>query len=173
MVWGDVIMAIKDFVIKPYNDRVLEYDYDLHQYIPTEDFIINDCAWGTFLEAIGGSENGLWYRKLLSTNAYQYIKSFKDAKFRKRLEYYLSHSKSARQDLIELMKNLVTYNLQEGGMMMAYVTGINLQEAQNITTIHYKTLVGLVGHQFVVNHGLAEKEFRYEFNLDGNYGTEW
>jgi len=167
-------MAIKDFINKPIQDARATYDFKTHQYVATESFITNECGWASFTSDVGGRENGEWYLKLLSFNVYEYIRSFKDAKFLKRLNYYLSHSSTAREDIIQLMKNVIAYNLQEGGMFMAYVTGINLQEATNITNIHIKTLVGIIGHQFVINHGLAEREFRYEFDvIPSSAGREW
>jgi hypothetical protein len=174
MVWGGVIMAIKDFIVKPIQDTRATYDLKTRQYIVTEDFITNECGWASFTSDVGGRENGEWYRNLLSFNVYEYVRSFKDAKFLNRLNYYLSHSVSAREDLLQVMRNVVAYNMQEGGMFMAYVTGINLQEAKNITNIAMKTVVGLVADQFIKNHGLAEREFRHEFDVvPSSAGREW
>ena len=74
----------------------------------------------------------------------------------------------------KLMVDTLIYTNQEGGLFTGYVTGINLQEAKNITTMHLETVVSMVGKQIVLNYGLGEREFRYDFDVDmDNYEVTW
>ena len=168
-------MAIPTFVTKPYEDDKMIYDVNLHQYILTYDYASEASGWGSdMINDLDGEENVEWYLKQVSNVVYNYIRSMKDSKFQNRLEYYLSHSERVRNDLMRLMVDIVIYNMQEGGMFMAYVTGVNLQEAQNITNIDIKTAVGILGDQLIRNHGFAEREFRYDFDVvESSEGLEW
>jgi len=167
-------MAIPTFVTKPYNDEKAIYNYKTHQYELTMDYAMYESGWGDIIEELDGEDNIKWYLTQVSNVVYMYLRSFKDSKFQKRLEYYLSHSERVRDDLIKLMVDIIIYNNTEGGMFMAYVTGVNLQEAQNITSINLKTSVGLIGDQMVRNHGFAEREFKYEFTVvESTDGLEW
>jgi hypothetical protein len=57
---------------------------------------------------------------------------------------------------------------------MTYITGINLQEGKNMTTLSLKTAVGIMGDQIAKNYGLTEREFRYDFVVEQDtYGIFW
>jgi hypothetical protein len=168
-------MAIptNDFVTKPYNDNEMYYDVKLHQYVLNLDYAMYETGLGDLTIDLGGIDNAKWLLEWVSRTAYTYIRQFKDSKFERRLTYLLSHSKQAREAIRRLMIDILFYTEQEGGLFMAYITGINLQEAKNMTTLSLKTAVGTMGDQITRNYGLAEREFRYDFDLDDKYGIDW
>lgn len=168
-------MAIptNDFVTKPYKDDSMFYDVKLHQYVLDLDYAMFETGLGDLTIDLGGIDNAKWLLEWVSRTAYTYIRQFKDSKFERRLSYYLSHSKQAREAIKRLMIDILFYTEQEGGLFMAYITGINLQEAKNMTTLSLKTAVGTIGDQIARNYGLAEREFRYDFDLDDKYGIDW
>ncbi len=164
----------KDFLNKPYDDGKLKYNYDLHQYILNVDNAMFETGMGDLVLDMQGVENVEWYLSWISRVTYDYIRSFKDSKYYKRLDYFLSHSKEMRVAIERIMLDVLFYSEQEGGLFMAYITGINLQEAQNITTLKLKTVVGLIADQIIMNYGLKEREFRYDFDvLESISGLEW
>jgi hypothetical protein len=162
---------------KPFDDEQMRYDYEENRYVLKLNYAMDYTGQGDLIAELssdGTDSNAQWFMEQVSRVAYQYIRSFKDAKFQDRLTYWLSHSKSARNALRKLMLDMITYTQQEGGLFTAYVTGINLQEAKNITDISLKTSVGIVGHQIVLNHGLGEREFRFDFDIDlSKKGVDW
>ena len=166
-----------DFLNKPYNDDKMKYDYSNNRYVLDLDYAIERTGLGDLTDELsydGTDDNAQWLMKQISHVAYQYIRSFKDAKFQDRLSYYLSHSKMMRSAIRELMIDMLTYTQQEGGLFTAYITGINLQEAKNITDMKLKTSVGMIGDQIVHNFGMAEREFRFDFDFDiSQKGVEW
>jgi len=167
-------IPMNDSLAKPYDDDKMKYDYDLHQYVLDIDYAMYQTGLGDLVVDMQSNENVEWYMTWISRVTYDYIRSFKDSKFYNRLDYYLSHSKQMRVAIERIMLDILFYSEQEGGLFMAYITGINLQEAQNITTIKLKTAVGLIADQIVMNYGLKEKEFRYDFDvIESTTGLEW
>lgn len=170
-------MAIptNDFLVKPYDDEKMIYNYDLRQYVLQRDWAIHRTGLGDLINDLGGNvDNVDWFLEWVSITVYNYIRSFKDSKFQKRLTYYLSHSREMRDALERLMVDSVFYSEQEGGLFTAYITGVNLQEAKNITNLSLKTAVGIIGDQIVANLGLKEREFRYDFDVvESTLGLEW
>ena len=166
-----------DRLNNPFNDDKMFYDYKDNRYVLQLDYAVEQTGQGDLvleLSSDGTDDNAQWLMKQVSRVAYEYIRSFKDAKFQDRLTYWLSHSKSAREAIRKLMLDMVTYTQQEGGLFTAYITGINLQEAKNITDISLKTAVGIIGHQIVMNYGLSEREFRFDFDFDiTKKGVDW
>ena len=169
-------MAIptNDRLNQPLSDDKLRYDVELHQYVLQLDYAMQESGLGDLAIDMGGTDNAEWLLEWVSRTAYTYIRSFKDAKFERRLTYYIGHSKQAREAIRRLMLDILFYTEQEGGLFMAYITGINLQEAKNITTMSLETAVGMVGAQIARNYGLAEREFRYDFEVDeSTYNIFW
>lgn len=168
-------MAIpaNDFT-NPFDDEKMYYNYDLHQYVLQIEDAMFETGLGDLSLDMGGADNVKWLLEWVSRTVYTYIRSFKDSKFERRLTYQLSHSKRLREAIRRLMLDVLFYTEQEGGLFMTYITGINLQEAKNMTTLSLKTAVGLMGDQIVKNYGLAEREFRHDFTVENDtYGTEW
>ena len=166
-----------DKLTLPLSDGDMTYNKEKHRYVLDLDYAVYETGLADLIEEIsidGTNDNALWLMDLVSHVCYEYIRSFKDSRFDKRLTYYLSHSKSMRNAIKKLMVDTLVYTNQEGGLFTAYVTGINLQEAKNITTMQLETVVSMVGKQIVLNYGLGEREFRYDFDVDmDNYEVTW
>jgi hypothetical protein len=125
------MMESYDILEKPYDDDFMVYDYKEQRYIPLVDGITNDCYvnltrdWGT-------KENAQSYLDLLSRVVYEVALSFKDQKYRLKETYYLSHSKEARELLKRIFSDTAWYNRRDGGFMMAYNSGANLNQGKLI-----------------------------------------
>lgn len=156
-------MAITDFVI-PYNDTKMRYDYDNHRYILEVDYASFEVA-RDLIGRFGSKENAEALLENMARVVYEYILSFKKSEYRLKTLYYLSHSQEMRSSIRQLMIDVLFYGFQEGGWAMAYITGINLQEAKNIDNIQLKTAVGMIGDIMVQNHGLKQRYFKYTFDL--------
>ena len=170
-------MAIptKDFLEKPISDSQMKYDFNRHQYVLEVDYAMFETGLGDLELDMGGKDNVQVYLEMISDVVYAYILDFKDSKFYRRNLYYLSHSKSAKDAIRRLMLDVMKYNEQEGGMMMSYVTGVNLQEVENMNNISDKTMVGIVGDKIVKLTGLAHREFLHDFTIvdEDTVGLEW
>lgn len=161
-----------DFLTKPYEDDILEYDFDTHQY-----FMKLDASMGltgvNLTELWDGEENAQFYLKLISDVVYTRILAHKDEKYREKVLYYLSHSKKAREAIIALIKDTVHYNHSGGGFMTAYQTGINLHEMKTLR-LEPEQFLSPVANEIMRNYGLHTRYFRHEFPVVAStVGSEW
>ena len=159
-------MAIKDFVV-PYNDTKMRYDYDNHRYI----LEVDHASWAVarnLTQRFGSKENAEALLETMSRVVYEYILSFKKSEYKNKMLYLLSHSAEMRESIRQVMEDVLFYGFQEGGWAMAYVTGINLQEAKNIDNIKLKTAVGMIGDTMVGNHSFKQRAFKYVFDVVPN-----
>lgn len=167
-------MAIptNDVLSKPYDDKIMKYDIDLHRYSLTTDYA--DFRTGlNLLELWETEENLEWYFEYVSRVAYNYIYQFKNPKYRKQMEYFLSHSKEMRHAISEILIDTITYNFEDGGFLIAYQTGVNLKEMKELT-MRIDMAVSVVGEKIVRNYGLEDRVVKYEFTVEHDtYGTEW
>lgn len=165
-------MAIKDF-IKVLEDNKARYDFDNHRYVLEVDFASYVASYD-LITKFGSIENTEAVLEKVSEIVYTYILSFKKSEYREKMLYFLSHSKSAREQLIEIMGDVVFYGLQEGGWAMAYVTGINLQEVDKISNIDETIMVGMVSDTKISNAGFKRRNFLFDFNvLDSEESDRW
>ena len=161
-----------DFINKPYDDETMFYDLELGQYILDPDYARNETGYN-LMAKFGTAENVVTILSFISTFAYNYIYSFKDSAYRKKMRYYLSHSKENREGIKKLMVDLVKYLFQESGPLMSYITGINLQEARSIPLPTKEYTVGINGSIIAENYGFKNRYFKYRFTIDDKYGEEW
>ena len=56
----------------------------------------------------------------------------KDQKYKTAMLYYMAHSRSARLELQKIFYDTVWYNRRDGGFMMAYNSGANLNQGKLI-----------------------------------------
>lgn len=166
-------MAIptNDFLEQPYSDERMDYDIDLHRYKLT----VDRANWLTgldLLEIWNGQDILDWYLEYVARVAYAYIYALKDTKYKLRMEYYLSHSKYMREALEEFMVDIVAYNHEDGGFLVAYQTGINLKEMTELP-MNIKNAVGVVGAKIAENYGFAYRYLEYDFDVDNQRGVEW
>lgn len=156
-------MAIPSFTI-PFDDKYMRYDYDNRRYV----LEVAHASWAVARDLIvryGSKENAEALLETISRVVYEYILSFKKSEYKKAMLYYMSHSLEIRESIRQVMEDVLFYGFQEGGWAMAYVTGINLQEAKNIDNIKLKTAVGMIGDTMVANHSFKERVFKYHFDV--------
>lgn len=167
-------MAIptKDFLVKPYDDDILKYNYTKRLYVMTlgKSFELS----GINLDEIWkGAENAQFYLGLISDIVYTSILSKKDERFAEKMLYYLSHSKKARQTIINLIVDTIHYNHAGGGFMVAYQTGINLHEMKEIR-MKPEFFMSPVAQEIIKNAGFANRYFKYDFDVvESEPGKEW
>ena len=106
----------------------MTYNKEKHRYVLDLDYAVYETGLADLIEEIsidGTNDNALWLMDLVSHVCYEYIRSFKDSRFDKRLTYYLAHSKSMRNAIKKLMVD--TFILTKVVYSQGYVAGINLQ----------------------------------------------
>ncbi|NCU31213.1 hypothetical protein EOM57_05455 [Candidatus Saccharibacteria bacterium] len=79
------------------------------------------------------------------------------------MKYYLAHSKKARIELFKIYSDSVWYNRRDGGFMMAYNTGANLNQGKMIEFGLDKTL-SPIAKQIVTNSYLGTRFLPYDIN---------
>lgn len=152
-----------DFIERPYKDRMLDYNYYNHRYIPTIEGIRN-TAYVDLVEVWRTQENAQSYLDLLSSVVYDVLLSKVDgSKYKTKMLYYLSHSKEMRVLLVDLFKDAVWYNQRDGGFMMAYNSGANLNQGKLIEFGIDKAL-SVIAHQKLKNSELGNRILRYNLN---------
>lgn len=121
-----------DYLTKPYNDEGMTYDVDKHQYVLVHDYSLNQTGVD-LVELWGDSDNANGILKIISNVSYTALSQYKDnTKYYDRTLYWLSHSKKGRDFIKRLMLDMVRYNHEDGGLFIAYQTGINLQEMKDL-----------------------------------------
>lgn len=128
-----------DFVSRPFNDDFLSWNYDENRYVPLVDGILKDCYVNLVIDW-GTKENAQSYLDLLSRVVMETALSSKDQKYRMKMLYYMAHSKQVRQILLKIYSDSVWYNRRDGGFMMAYNSGVNLNQGKMIEFGIDKTL---------------------------------
>ena len=151
-----------DFLEKPYDDSVLEYDHNEHRYVPlvagikANAYVNLEREWTT-------ANNAQCYLDLVGRVVYEVILSYKDQKYRQEMQYYLSHSKEARIELIKLFSDSVWYNRRDGGFMMAYNSGANLNQGKLIE-FGIDKAVSSIATQTIKNTIFGTKHMKYDIN---------
>ncbi len=167
-------MAIpsNDFLTKPYEDDSMYYDYKKRRYVlklsetMKETGIMLDVLWQN-------SDNAEGYLRMVSDVCDTYVSQFKDSRYYEKLRYYLSHSKKMREAIYELMIDTVRYNFRNGGFMIAYETGINLNEMKELR-MKIADALSVIGDEIANKNDLKNRFFRYNFDVvPSSPGNEW
>lgn len=164
-------MAIpnNDFIQVPYNDQDLIYDVVNHRYVATVDVVMR----GSYVNLIndwGSEENAQSYLDLMSNVIYDVILSKKPSEQKLLMQYYLSHSKYARNEILNLFLDTVWYNRRDGGFMMAYNTGANLNQGKMIEFGIDKTL-SPIAKQKITNSGFGTRYLNINLNIVNKFDT--
>jgi len=155
-------MAYTDFLIKPYSSDDMVYKKTIHQYVGVLEKI--SFLTGLSLSTIwDGNDNALWYLEQVSQVIYTLILKQKDSKYFYKLQYYLAHSKKARKAILDSIVDVVQYNHEDGGFLIAYQTGINLHEMKEIR-MKIESAISVIGDQIIDNFGFKERYFRSRMN---------
>lgn len=152
-----------DFLERPLIDETLDYDYNDHRYIPTIQGVKN-TAYLDLVEIWRTPENAQSYLDLLSRVVYDVILSNQDSsKYKNKTLYYISHSKEMRNLMIDIFKDSVWYNQRDGGFMLAYNSGANLNMGKFIEFGIDKAL-SVIAQQKIKNSVLGNRVLRYNLN---------
>lgn len=156
-----------DFLEKPINDNKCSYNVGFHEYILKLEYANYNTAlkWETLWR---GTDNAKWFLEWVSHTVYAYIFMYKDSKYKKEMEYFLSHSQIARESIITILLDVCRYCFQDGGLFMAYTTGINLSEMKSMT-IELNKSVGIIAQQKIKNSNFGERLLRYNININETF----
>lgn len=158
-----------DFMI-PQPDDFMDYDYDVHQYIPK----IEALSEGAYLDLItmwGNEENAQSYLDLLRKVVYDVILSYKDGtKYQTLMLYYLSHSKEAREWLWQLFIDTAWYNFRDGGFMLAYNSGANINLGKEIK-FEIESALSPIARQKITNDEFGSRILKYNINDFSRFDT--
>lgn len=167
-------MAIptSDFITKPYDDSLMKYRYDLSRYELKLDHAM--ARTGINLSILWRSDdNAELYLEMISDVVDTYISKFKDPRYYKKMKYYLSHSKQMREAVYELMIDAIRYNQRNGGFMIAYETGINLNEMKELR-MQLENAMSVIGDQIANKYELKNRYFKWDFDVVPSVaGSEW
>lgn len=163
-------MAIRDYInpLIYIKDTLAEkerayYDPTKKQFILT----INSANFYTALNLVelwGSEENAEWYLETISQVVYNAILTmFKDSKFFDEFRYELVHSESLMNKTIDILLDSVMYNEAGGGFLMAYETGINLQEMKSLK-LEPKDLISTAGMEMIKGIGLGTRVSQINVN---------
>lgn len=152
-----------DFMI-PQPDDLMDYDYNLHQYVPKIE-ALSESSYLDLLTIWQTEENAQSYLDLLRKVVYDVILSFKDGvKYQVPMLYYLSHSKEAREWLWQLFIDTAWYNFRDGGFLMAYNTGANINLGKEIK-FGIEQALSSIARQKITNDEFGARLMKYNLDL--------
>lgn len=140
----------------------MTYDFTEHRYIPLVDVILKD-AYVNLIKDWGSRKNAQSYLDLLSRVVYETILSYKDQRYRDAMLYYMAHSKRMRNEIKKIFLDTVWYNRRDGGFMMAYNSGANLNQGKLIEFGIDKALSN-IAHQIIKNSPLGTRYMTVDIN---------
>ena len=151
-----------DILERPYADDYMQWDNKEHRYVPLVDGILKD-AYVNLIVDWGKKENAQSYLDLVSRVIYETILSYKDERFKVSMLYYMAHSKKMRAEIYKIFCDTVWYNRRDGGFMMAYNTGANLNQGKLIEFGIDKAL-SPIAHQIIRNSELGTRYMTVDIN---------
>lgn len=158
-----------DFLTVPYDDADMHYIKKKHQYVLELDKATYETAINLSL-IWGGNDNAIWYLQKVSDVLYTYVLRYKDSRYLTRMLYYMSHSKEMRRALFEIMIDVIEYNFEDGGFMIAYQTGVNLHEMKDID-IKIEMAVSRVADEMIKKFGLQQRFMNMSLNQFQKFDT--
>ncbi|MDY0277916.1 MAG: hypothetical protein RBQ97_07510 [Acholeplasma sp.] len=164
-------MAIQEYDLldKPYDDSVMVYDYVEQRYVPLVDGILEQ-AYVNLVVDWKTKENAQSYLDLLSRVIYEVIYSFKDPKYVESMRYYLAHSTKARIELFKMFSDTAWYNRRDGGFMMAYNSGANLNQGKLIE-FGIDKAISPIAKQIVKNTFFASRHMPIDISKKETFDT--
>ncbi len=158
-----------DFLDRPYDDEKMTWDYEDNRYVPLVS-AIQAYAYTSLLRDWHTVENAQSYLELMSRVLIETILATKDVKYRLKTLYYISHSKEARALIFQLFCDTVWYNRRDGGFMMAYATGANLNQGKLIEFGIDKAL-SPIAKQLIQNTVLGTRILPIDINYNQKFAT--
>lgn len=145
-----------DFNNKEVQDVRAWYDSDAKRWVLT----LEEANFHTALrlEILWESiDNAEWYLDAVSRVVETAVLRYKDSRYTNdEFIYELTHSNSKREALIKVMIDAIQYNEAGGGFLMAYETGINLQEMKELK-LQIESAMSVIAEQIIKNTKLGER----------------
>ena len=151
-----------DILTAPLVDTKMAWDFEEHRYVPLVDGILKD-SYVNLVTDWKTKENAQSYLDLLSRVVTETILSFKDEKYKNTMLYYMGHSKKARKEIQKIFYDTVWYNRRDGGFMMAYNTGANLNQGKMIE-FGIDKAISSIAKQIIKNSPLGTKYMTVDIN---------
>lgn len=151
-----------DLLSAPMIDTYMTYDFNENRYVPLVDGILKD-AYVNLIVDWGTKENAQSYLDLVSRVIYETILATKDQRYRIKMKYYMAHSKKARQVIQSIFLDTVWYNRRDGGFLLAYNSGANLNQGKLIEFGIDKAL-SPIAKQIVANTYLGTRFLPVDIN---------
>ena len=161
-----------DYLSAPYQEpdmAGLLYNKVESRYIPSIDFVSKN-AYVNLIGVWGSEENAQSYLDLLSSVVYTYILSHYDNKYRYQVLWFMAHSKQVRNALIQIFVNTVWYNHRDGGFMLVYSSGINMDQMKEFS-LDLKRALSPVERQIIDNSFLGTRILETNYNEVVKYDT--
>lgn len=153
----------------PLIDDIMTYNFIDSRYVITVQGV-QDLAYIDLLSVFDSVDNAQAHLDLMSRVVYESIMRFKRPEEVLKSYYYISHSKIGRKALLDIFVDSNWFNETDGGFMVLYNTGINLNEMKEIP-MDIKRSMSVIAEQIVKNSRLAERLVRYNLNDFYNYDT--
>jgi hypothetical protein len=161
-----------DYLSAPYDEpdmAGLLYNMVESRYVPSIDFVSKN-AYVNLIGVWGSEENAQSYLDLLSSVVYTYILSHYDNKYRYQVLWFMAHSKQVRNALIQIFVNSVWYNHRDGGIMLVYSSGINMDQMKEFK-LDLDRALSPVERQIIDNSFLGTRILETNFNEVLKYDT--
>jgi hypothetical protein len=159
-----------DFLPIPLIDNILEYNFEEHRYVATCEGI-RQTAYVNLEVDWGSEENANAYLDLLSKVVYDNIMALvDDSKYKVQLLYYIAHSREMRNVILDIFQDSVWYNRRDGGFMLAYNSGVNLNLGKMIEFGLDKTL-SPIAKQKIMNSKLGSRVPFININFINHFDT--
>jgi hypothetical protein len=161
-----------DYLSVPYeeaNNEGLIYIKKESRYLPSIDFVRNN-AYINLIDVWGSVESAQSYLDLLSSVIYTYILSHYDNKYRFLVLWQMAHSKQTRNALMQIFSNSVWYNHRDGGFMLVYTSGINMDQMKEFK-LDLDRALSPVERQIIDNSFLGTRILETNFNEVLKYDT--
>jgi hypothetical protein len=161
-----------DYLSVPYeeaNNEGLIYIKKESRYLPSIDFVRNN-AYINLIDVWGSVESAQSYLDLLSSVIYTYILSHYDNKYRFLVLWQMAHSKQTRNALMQIFSNSVWYNHRDGGFMLVYSSGINMDQMKEFK-LDLDRALSPVERQIIDNSFLGTRILETNFNEVLKYDT--
>lgn len=151
-----------DFLEAPVKDEFMDYDFNESRYRALVDGITKNSYVNLVIDW-QTKENAQSYLDLLSRVVMETILSFKDEKYKYTMLYYMSHSKKMRIELQKVFADSVWYNRRDGGFMMAYNSGANLNQGKLIE-FGIDKAISSIARQMIKNSPLGTRYMTVDIN---------
>jgi hypothetical protein len=161
-----------DYLAVPYQEpdmHGLLYNKIESRYLPSIDFVSKN-AYVDLIGVWGSEENAQSYLDLLSSVIYTYILSHYDNKYRYIVLWFMAHSKQVRNALSQIFVNSVWYNHRDGGFMLVYSSGINMDQMKEFK-LDLERALSPVERAIIDNSFLGTRILETNFNTITKYDT--